>query len=355
MAMTARAESDEGEKSSWTDKIKLYGDLRYRFELFQEAAEDTRDRHRIRARFGIKANPFDSLDLNFRLASGNAADPTSTNQTLDGGFTNKALNIDLAYFDWHPSFVEGAHLIGGKQQVPFYKPVGNQILWDGDLTPEGLAIKVSGDVAESVNIFVNTAALFAEERVDANDTWLLGGQAGVKISFSDDKTYAVAGLGYFLYTDAQGKEPLAAVAGGNTLDANSLYSNDYATLELLGEAGTKTENYKFAVYGEFVTNTKVSANDKAYIGGLKVTRAFGKQSLSFHYNYRHIESDAVLGAYTDSDFAGGGTNGRGHKFNLGYKINKYAKLASAYYLNKTASSGGNNYHRFQLDAIFKFN
>ena len=48
--------------------------------------------------------------------------------------------IDLAYFDWHPERVEGLNVIGGKMENPFYAPGKTELLWDGDLRPEGVAL-----------------------------------------------------------------------------------------------------------------------------------------------------------------------------------------------------------------------
>jgi hypothetical protein len=49
-----------------------------------------------------------------------------------------------------------------------------------------------------------------------------------------------------------------------------------------------------------------------------VNKAKKQGSWNFRYNYREIEADAVLGTFSDSDFIGGGTDGKGHELNFGY-------------------------------------
>jgi hypothetical protein len=55
-------------------------------------------RERIRCPLSATGKVNDNTDVNVRLATG-SADPVSTNQTLDGGFTSKALWVDHAYYD----------------------------------------------------------------------------------------------------------------------------------------------------------------------------------------------------------------------------------------------------------------
>ena len=65
--------------ADWTEKIKVKGDLRYRHEMIKIEDEDARNRHRIRARIGVEANPTDNIKLGFQLATG-SDDPISRNQ-----------------------------------------------------------------------------------------------------------------------------------------------------------------------------------------------------------------------------------------------------------------------------------
>ena len=71
------------------------------------------------------------------------------------------------------------------------------------------------------------------------------------------------------------------------------------------------------------------------------------------YEYRDIEKDAVVGVFSDSDFVGGGTDGKGHKFSVGYAVAKNATLSGTYFMTEKDVDGDGNrdddYDRLQLD------
>src|SRR5688572_24144337 len=134
------AEADRISKAAeWASRISWKADLRYRHEFLDpEQASDDQTRHRIRARFGLSGKVNDTVSATIQLATNGANnDPRSTNQTLGEGNTRKGLGIDLAYAEWKP--VDGFALLAGKQPQPWVKPPG--LLWDGDITPEGIAVK----------------------------------------------------------------------------------------------------------------------------------------------------------------------------------------------------------------------
>ena len=66
-------------------------------------------------------------------------------------------------------------------------------------------------------------------------------------------------------------------------------------------------------------------------------------------------SDAVVGAFTDSDFIGGGVDGEGHKLNAKYAISKNWSLSATYFLNsKKPDTSDTDYDRLMLDLAAKF-
>ena len=72
------------------------------------------------------------------------------------------------------------------------------------------------------------------------------------------------------------------------------------------------------------------------------------------YNYRDLEADAVVGIFSDSDFIGGGTNGKGHRFNFAYQLAKNFEAGLTYFLNERKNTDDDKYRRLQADLIFKF-
>ena len=109
--------------------------------------ERAADRQRIRARVGFVSQVNADVEAGVRIASGNSNDARSTNQDLDNYFVKKDLWLDRAYVNWHPSAVPGLKLIGGKMAQPWISE--EQLIWDDDVNPEGVAALYSHKFGES--------------------------------------------------------------------------------------------------------------------------------------------------------------------------------------------------------------
>ncbi len=119
--------------------ISFSGDVRLRAEPFFGGPTDQdmdRVRARIRARFNAVADLGDQFRAGITLASGDINDPTSTNQTLTGFYTRKAVALDQAFVEFTPSAFKPLTLTGGKFRYPWYN---TELTWDKDLNPEGAA------------------------------------------------------------------------------------------------------------------------------------------------------------------------------------------------------------------------
>ena len=66
----------------WWERLTFYGDFRARYEGFFQEDTETRHRERFRFRLGVRTTVTEGVDFNFRIASGEAADVASTNQSL---------------------------------------------------------------------------------------------------------------------------------------------------------------------------------------------------------------------------------------------------------------------------------
>ncbi len=362
--MMSRLQFLESEQaSSWSKNVKLGGDLRYRHELIDdENLENTkkgegeqRNRNRIRARIGLDAKVNDEVDAKFRLATGQA-DPTSTNQTLNDAFTKKDIWLDMAYFDYHPVDISGLNVLGGRMPNPFYMPGKSPLIWDGDLNLEGVALTHRTPVG-SFEMFSNLGGFWIDEKSTSNDIWLLGAQCGLKKTIG--KNYFLFGPGFYHYSGLRGQPTLDWEAKGkgygNTLSSGN-YAEDFNELQLFAEAGFDVLSMPVAVFGDYVQNIKASnSEDTGWLAGLRLNRCKEPRTWEFNYYYKLLEKDAVVGAFTDSDFVGGGTNGKGHVFNLGYQISKGWKTGATYFYNeKGVNINERDYHRLQLDLEYKF-
>ncbi|MCU1300936.1 MAG: hypothetical protein JWQ87_1220 [Candidatus Sulfotelmatobacter sp.] len=119
--------------------ISFSGDVRLRAEPFFGGPSDgslDRARGRVRARFNAIANLGNQFRAGLTLASGDINDPTSTNQTLTGFYTRKAVALDQAFVEFTPKQFKALTVVGGKFRYPWYN---TELTWDKDLNPEGAA------------------------------------------------------------------------------------------------------------------------------------------------------------------------------------------------------------------------
>ncbi|MBT3625540.1 MAG: hypothetical protein HN526_15710 [Gammaproteobacteria bacterium] len=341
--------------AGWTESVKITGDFRYRYENIDAERSDTRERNRVRARLAVTARPADEVEVGIGLASGNE-DAVSTNQTLGGGGATKDINLDLAYFKWQAK--PGFNVIGGKMKNVFYRPAGHGLLWDGDYRPEGL-----GFTFERGNYFLNAAANFLESDSKNNDLTAYGFQTGFNGSVGNSQL--VAGIGYF---DIDTKDREAFIGDSDDFFGNSFscidsdaltgckYDNNYEELELFAQLSTTIGETPVALFADLVQNQDASDFDTAWAAGLKLGNAGAPGTWEFSYLYQNIEADAVLGLVTDSDFAGGGTDAKGHLFKGAWAVNKQWKIGFTFFDNQRNADLGveEDYKRLSLDTAFKF-
>lgn len=335
-------------KKSFADRLSFKADFRERYEIIDQQGKEKRDRNRLRLRaaLGMKVN--DDLSFTLGMATG-GDDPVSTNQTLDGGFSTKDIRLDLAYFDYQ--FSDTVKLTGGKMKNPFYKPGKNSAFWDGDLNPEGFALKFNNDFLQG-----SLVGFAVEERKAASDTYMLGGQVmhGFKMSGSSK---LLAGVGYYNYSNLQGNEPLYdGKPRGNSVDVDGNLTNDYNIAEFFAEFKTKLAGKPFSVYGNYFKNSAADDLDTAYTFGLKFGKVKGAGTWDVGLAYIDNDADSVVGLFNDSDFAGGNTDAQGITLKAGYGLKKNMALGLTYINSEFGQSQvtQTDYNRLQLDFKLKF-
>lgn len=345
---------------SWAEKISPMADLRYRHEEIDQEESDWRTRDRIRARLGVNVKPTDDWNLVLQFASG-SGEPVSTNQTLDGAFGQKPVWIDLAYFDYHPEALKGLNVYGGKMRNPFFIPGKNQLIWDHDLNPEGLSIGYKGDFEMFAPFIIGSGFWLDERETDDDDGIMYGGQAGVKVKFNEGKTYLVLGGGYYDFKNTKGY-PAYFSAAGNSFDVAGNYVHAYELTEGLAEFGFHISEIPIVIYGDYVVNNGIDEDDDeedniGWCAGVNVGKADKQLSWAVKWQYRELQKDAVIGAFSDSDFGGGGTNNRGNVIGVDFAVFKNVVLSFTYFMNERNISEDDpksiDYNRMQLDLMVR--
>ena len=349
---------------SWPDRIKVDGDFRYRYESIDAEGSDTRKRNRIRARTNIKAQVADNTEVGFGLATG-GDDPVSTNQTLGGGGSSKGVALNLAYVDWEAT--DGLHLFAGKFKNPLKRAGSQALTWDGDWTPEGLALKYQRDW-----FFVNALGTYLEgdsRRSNKNFAW--GGQLGANGAFGNAKL--TGGIGYYSIPtkgkttnfgdptdpgDFFGNTAVEAggAACGTTPDTTCVYLYDYNLTQAFAEAAFDLGEWPAMVFFDYINNGDPSENDTGWMAGTRIGQARDRGQMQFTYYYADKEADSMLGLLTDSDFAGGGSDSKGHWLQFNYGVNKSWTIGAQYFINEVnlASGSKSDYNRLMIDMQWKW-
>ncbi len=362
---------DPGTLPDWLGRIKWEGDIRLRYQqdlfppgnsgirlnyqainsaggitkagdnLFVSDAED-RDRFRLRARLGMLAKVNDSLEAGLRLASGSIGDPVSTNQTLGNTFNRNTIALDRAYLRFDPK--PWLTLWGGKVPNPWF---GTDLVWDEDLNFDGIAAQYKPKLTDRLNGFA-TFGWFPLQEIarSPNDKYLIGVQAGFDWKPAANQR-AKLGLAYYEYRYISGQRnalgstlldftaPQFVQKGNSMFDirndsgATNLYAlvSDFKELNLTASWDMAAfDPVHLVLTGDFVENIgydqeeilqRTGLNIEPKTSGYQVKLAVGapvmkkRADWQFIMAYKYLERDAVLDAFTDSDFYLGGTDAKG--------------------------------------------
>jgi polyhydroxyalkanoate synthesis regulator phasin len=343
-----------------------------------------RQRLRLRARLGLTAIVSDQVSVGFRLATGNLTDPVSTNQTLGNDFNKYSLVLDRAYvrvqpWDWLTAS-------GGRIPNPFFS---SDLVWSDNLNFDGVAATFTPwarSDRDAKPFF--TLGVFPLQQVDtstvnlAKDKWLYAAQAGLDWKLNADTRWRV-GLAYYDFaniaavrdpaTDGQynyANSILGSHQKGNSVfevapvDSPGRYglAADYSLVNLSATLDlAQFEPVHVIVEGDVVKNIGYDqAKVDSLLGSPQAAQTLGWQSKitvgwpSIHnpgdwqafLGYRHLERDAVVDAFADSDFRLGGSNSKGFFVGGSYGLDRNTWL-TARWLSADAIDGA----AFSVDVL----
>ena len=400
----------------WVNSLRIYGDIRTRFETLQTdndtpgALQPNKDRagFRFRLRTGMTATLKDSFELGFRLASGETSgtfggDPNSSNVTFQDNASKKFLWIDLAYGKWTP-INKGPWLLSGtigKMENPFVV----DLAFDVDYTPEGAAIQGAYAINDSHSLKLNSAVFVLDEinqgSQASDDPMMFGVQLRYDAKWTPELTTSL-GVAWYPIKDPENLGNLAvpnnrvgntryaaSVPGSVTKLAGSLVDDydpvvaDAAITYTLKSFPGYTGKLPIRIAGEYVENPGADRRNSAYWVGFFFGKAGKKGTWEASYRFKRLESDALYEEFVDSDFSayyetipGGsvaasgsapgqraGTGIQGHIFRVGYAPSDSFQLGVTYLLSELINPAfvgtppkraESAAQRLQVDATWKF-
>lgn len=309
-------------------------------------------RFRGKARLGFESDITNSITAGMRIATGNTADLVSETQTLDGtapyqfGLDQLYIRLDERNgqkFPW-------LSVVGGRFQNPWGTPT--DLIFHKDLAFQGLAMTgrlgLGDGSAEQSHLFFTVGGHPLQEiALSPLDKWLVGGQLGANLRWGEGQRLRLAGA-FYDYFNVTGRRnsPNSSLYDftaptflrqGNTLfdirndndPTTNLYAlaAKYRLVNLTATYQLPIGRYSLGLAADAVRNLGFNSADILARTGTSVApRTKGYQAeVSFGYptalapgawrgfiGYRYLQRDAVIDAYTDSDFHIGGTDARGY-------------------------------------------
>lgn len=320
-------------------KLKLSGDARLRLERDWDSTQsngtkrDDRDRVRGRLRFGFDYQYSETVTFGGRLRTGSRESQQSPHVTFGDDFRPKEINVDKLYIR---AKVGEGWVWGGKNTFPFWTQ--NELFWDDDVTPEGVAAGYRLKLGSSGRLDLTAGAFVLDNPEASNDfsdkARLLGGQvAGAWKLPQADLTAAV---GYFAFRD-------------NPKVANpALLDLDYRIWVLGLQAAVRGLPKPLVLGVDYMKNTEDYPStlfNRDETTGYMFSAAYGelkkKSDWLLGYYYAHIEKYAVVPYFAQDDWLRWGTatqtrssNFQGHEFRVAYALGPKWNLMARLYLVK---------------------
>jgi Putative porin len=376
--LVAKNEAWETAHPSLLSRLEWSADFRGRFENFfydeDDFGIDTQDRNRgrYRVRIGARAKVNEVVTAGFRVASGEG-DHRSTNTTFgtQNDFGPDAIFIDQAYVELgvpKPLLAEGVTVksIVGKQANPFLWKNGKDfMIWDQDITPEGVGLQVTGAPTEMLSLYGNAGYFIVDENGGAKDPHVLGVQGGFGLAPTDCFDFGFRAT-YYDWRSVNDAFLTRMSETGSLITDES----DYSVVELASYGRiTKFEGWPILVYGHVAQNVNADSieGDEDLGWGAGVEVGDKKNFVMVGGGYYHLEANFSPAQFTDSDLFDGFTNREGWLFYVGREIFKNTELSLTFFSGEEIQDGANfdlsvvdpdvpsaERYRLQTDVVVKF-
>jgi hypothetical protein len=363
LAVVDKQSKDEDKKISalqdFVGRFRLSGDIRLRGEdIFQDCpACVTRNRARLRVRFGVDGRLNENFMGGFALATGSLGDPTSANETFSNFFNRKTIGLDRGYVTFNPVAARWLSLTGGKFAYTWTR---TSLTLDPDINPEGFNQKFAWDLKTPFlkGFTVQGMQLLYNEVAKGDDSFALGGNVSANFQFGPLTTTPSFTLIDWGFPDAilnasafanqattSGNPPIqvpgegpgcatgsglpsvppcAIASNGMTnatfVDAKGqrhfLSGYEYADLILNSQLKTGLSRFPLNLLLEYENNLKaashpldskgkviagIGSQNQAYLGEISIGQVKSRNDLQFGYGFWRSGQDSILATFSESE------------------------------------------------------
>lgn len=360
---------------------------------------EDRNRLRVRAQLGVKAEINDWMTTGIRMTTGSLDDPISPNQTQEAASGKYTIGLDRAYMN--AKIKPWLNVVGGRFANPWFS---TDLMWDPDLAFDGVAASFTPAINDQFSGFVTIGAFPIDEIEkssisQAKSKWMYGSQAGINWKFNTQSNAKLAvalydfqnveGVSNGVNVDpATGNGPYSATVpvfrtkGNSSFDINGGLapnkeqyglSSKFRDLNITGQIDlAQFDPVHIILTGDYVRNIGFDKEEIARRTGqaapseqvnayqLKLAVGMPETYQAGQWNafaaYKRLEADSVLDSFTDSDFYLGGTNAKGWLLGGNYGIDKNTWLTARWFSAdeispRSTSIGGTSLAPLSIDVL----
>lgn len=367
---------------------------------------DDQNRYRVRARFGINAKLSDTFAAGIRMTTGHMDNPLSPNQSIEIRQAKLDWGLDRVFISAKP--YPWLNAVAGRFGNPFFS---TDMVWDKSLAFDGFATTLTPTFNHGFSAF-GTIGAFPIDQVKTNsfnkakDKWFIGAQAGMEW-VSPNKSSIKAGVALYDFKNVEGISnnldgfdsryngtvmPYRQ-KGNNTFDvmqngvescgivqtsattlgysgAGCGLASKFKVLNFTGQIDLATfDPVHVILQGDYArnigfdqqeilrrTNVLFKEENEAYQVRLTVGMPEMRQRDDWQVfaAYKKIEADAVMDAFTDSDFNLGGTNAKGTILGGSYGLDKNTWFTARWYSTREVSGLPLSIDVFLFDLTARF-
>lgn len=342
--MSATEAAAEPSRAPVTDKLanplSLSADFRYRFEEDWDSRTDDgsdrknrfRMRYRLRVGFGYRLNEY--LSFGGRLRTGVPTNIQSPHLNVGyNGLASGPFNLDKAF-----AKVEVAQLWAwaGKNSFPLWKQ--NELFWDDDVTPEGIA--AGAKLKRGYLEFRPTVAFLVADHdqvVSYADGRILASQLAVTAKPTETVSFDVALAYLHMQRIFTVQQPLG---GTDQIDYQFVVGNARATIDI-GRPLVLGLDY-FVNVADYEDVDAVAEHYKDQKHGVVAHIHYGsvkrKSDFLVGYYFAYKQRYSVVDYYSEDDWVRWGnidgnrnTNYQGHEVRLAYAFDKKINVVARFY------------------------